>query len=260
MNTNQQSTEKLIQYMDGELRGEELTAFEQLLAENTDLHRELNNLILTREALQSYGLKTQVASVHQEMMQELNDETNTIPKNNKVRFLYQMPLNIAASLLVIMLSVGFYQYITISGPKLFNETYSSYELSISRGGENDVSKIEKDYAKGHSNLVIEEFTKLKNPNAKENFLAGQAYLSKNNINESIRCFEQVGANSSAENAFKDDAEYYLALSYLKNGEPLKAEPILQKINKDKDHLYHDHVSKWTLLKTYLLTLKSSGKK
>ena len=260
MNTNEQSTDKLIQYLDGELMGKELTDFEQLLAENTAMQKELNNLILTREAIQSYGLKTQVASVHQEMMQELNKEIITIPKNNKVRSLYRMPLNIAASLLLIMLSVGFYQYITISGSKIFNENYSSYELSISRGDENDISQIEKAYAKGQSNLVITEFSKLKNPTKKDNFLAGQVYLSKNQVKESIRSFEQVLSISSAENTFKDDAEYYLALSYLKNNKPLKAEPILQKINKDKDHLYHDQVSEWTLLKTYLLTLKSSGKK
>lgn len=257
MNNNEQSTEKLIQYLDGELMGKELTDFEQMLAENTSIQAELNNLILTREAIQSYGLKTQVASVHQEMMQELNNEIVTIPKNNKVRSLYRMPLNIAASLLMVMLSVGFYQYITISGSKIFNENYSSYELSISRGDDNEVSKIETAYSKGQSNLVITEFTKLENPNAKDNFLAGQIYLSKDQLNESIRCFQQVLANGSAENAFKDDAEYYLALSYLKNNEPLKAEPILQKINKDKDHLYHDQVSKWTLFKTYMLTLKSS---
>ena len=260
MNTNEQSTDKLIQYLDGELMGKELTDFEQLLAENTTVQTELNNLILTREAIQSYGLKTQVASVHQEMMQELNKEIITIPKNSKVRSLYRMPLNIAASLLVIMLSVGFYQYITISGYKIFDENYSSYELSISRGDENDISQIEKAYANGQSSLVITEFTKLKNPTTKDNFLAGQVYLSKNQVKESIRSFEQVLANSSAENTFKDDAEYYLALSYLKDNKPLKAEPILQKINKDKDHLYHDQVSEWTLFKTYLLTLKSSGKK
>jgi hypothetical protein len=260
MNTNEQSTEKLIQYLDGELMGKELTDFEHLLAENTGMQTELTNLILTRDSIQSYGLKTQVASVHREMMLELNTEISTTPKNNKVRSLYRMPLNIAASLLVIMLSVGFYQYSTISGSKLFNENYSSYELSISRGDDNGVSEIEKAYAKGQSNLVIAEFKDLKNPTIKDNFLAGQAYLSQNQVKESIRCFEPVAGNSSAENAFKDDAEYYLALSYLKNNEPLKAGPILQKINKDQDHLYHDQVSKWTLLKTYMLTLKSSGKK
>ncbi|MBC7915008.1 MAG: hypothetical protein H7Y07_12895 [Pyrinomonadaceae bacterium] len=259
MNTNEQSPEKLIQYLDGELMGKELTDFEQGVAENSAMQAELNNLILTREAIKSYGLKTQVASVHQEMMEELNKKIITIPKSNKVRSLYRMPLNIAASLLVIMLSVGFYQYITISGSKVFNENYSSYELSISRGDDNGISKIETAYSNGRLNVVIAEFIKLKNPNAKDNFLAGQAYLSNNQMNESIRCFEHVLANGSAENDFKDDTEYYLALSYLRNNEPLKAEPILKKINKDKDHLYNDRVSKWTLLNTYLLTLKSSEK-
>ena len=47
--------------------------------------------------------------------------------------------------------------------------------------------------------------------------------------------------------FEQDAEYYLAMSYLSNHEPLKAMPIFERINADSENPYNSNVSEWFLL-------------
>ena len=47
--------------------------------------------------------------------------------------------------------------------------------------------------------------------------------------------------------FEQDAEYYLAMSYLDNKESDKAMPIFKKIEADSDHPYNSNVSAWFLL-------------
>jgi len=44
--------------------------------------------------------------------------------------------------------------------------------------------------------------------------------------------------------FEDDAEYYLAMSYLNNQEPGKAMPIFEKIYANADNPYNTNVSDW----------------
>ncbi len=53
----------------------------------------------------------------------------------------------------------------------------------------------------------------------------------------------------------DDAEYYLALSYLKNNETAEALPLFKKIHNNKAHLYNNKVSSWFLRKLQLLSWK-----
>jgi hypothetical protein len=52
--------------------------------------------------------------------------------------------------------------------------------------------------------------------------------------------------------FDDDTEYYLAMSYLKNGQASDAVPIFEKIHEEPTHLYHDKVGNWFLRKLHWL--------
>ena len=98
--------------------------------------------------------------------------------------------------------------------------------------------------------VIQLFSGLKNPQASDYFLAGNAFLSRHQPVKAIESFltlEQINSNSSSP-SFEEDTEYYLALSYLDNQEPGKALPLLEKIHADPNHPYHKKVSTWFLLK------------
>jgi hypothetical protein len=254
MNNSEQHTEKLIQYLDGELSSSEKTTFEKLLSENEGLQQELENLNLAKMAVRSYGLKNQVASVRGEMINEFKIQQKS--PEAKIYPFIRTTLKYAASVFLVLFSMGIYLYITSSSSTLYKENYATYKLSITRG-EPVNSPLERAFNTGNYNEVINSFKALKNPGNKEYFLVGQAYQSTHQTNNTIQAFMKVLSATGSDNAFRDDASFYLALSYLENNEPKKAEPIFEKIHSDPDHLYHDKVSYWTLLKLKLLAFKSS---
>lgn len=254
MDNSQQATEKIIQYIDGELTGNDLEEFEKLMDENKIIRVELENLRLAKSAIRHYGLKEQVAGVHKEMMAELSTGSKNTPVHKMYPFI-RRTMQIAASLITILFIFGFYQYVTVNSKQLATESYHPYKVSISRG-ESETSGIEKAYLDGKNNRVIAEFEKLKPLGNKDVFLAAQAYLSNHQPAKAIQTFNSILKTKSAEASFHDDAEYYLAVSYLQNNEPLRAKNIFEKIYDENDHLYHDRVSYWMLLKLKLLSLKT----
>ena len=71
MSENSTHTDLLIQYMDGELSGEQLEILEKNLRDDAVLRDEYASLKMTREAMKSYGLKSKIQTIHTEMMGEL---------------------------------------------------------------------------------------------------------------------------------------------------------------------------------------------
>ena len=106
--------------------------------------------------------------------------------------------------------------------------------------------------------VIELFRQLQTRTIQDYFIAGNAYLQQNNSSEAIKCFLSVQEINKVQQThlYEDDTEYYLAMSYLQHNETAKAFPLFEKINADKNHLYHSKVSGWFLRKLHWLHAKS----
>lgn len=246
MNENSTNTELLIQFLDGELPAEQLDSFNRTLEQIPALREELENLRMARETVKTYGLKNRIGSIHAEMMEEL--KTGTSRHTGMVRTIYSYSLRIAAVILVLFGLSIFYQYVSSTPEKLFMENYQAFDLHETRGAT--TSPISDLYKAGYTDSVIQFFNGLKAPQAEDCFLAGNAFLSKHQPGKAIETFltlEQINQNTSSQ-PFEEDAEYYLALSYLDNKEPGKALPLLEKIHNDANHPYHKKVSAWFLLK------------
>ena len=112
------------------------------------------------------------------------------------------------------------------------------------------SRILENYKDGQMDSVIMEFNALPSPKPEEYMIAGVAFLESNQPERAISNFSKViQQNADAKtDYFEDDAEYYLAMSYLKNRQPQKALPILEKIQADPGHPYNSKLSKWFILK------------
>jgi hypothetical protein len=254
MDNSEQPGEKIVQYLDGELTGQELRNFESELATNPALQAELDNMDLARTAVMHYGLKQQVAVVHQTMMTELRKESATQGRG-KVVPLFRTVLKVAAALFIGGLLYGAYQYTTTTPSSFVKDNYQPYTVSAERG-EASKSAIETAYINNDFKGTITTFEKTATPTVKEQFLAAQAYLGNHQPAKAITAFSAVLANQGA--AYKDDAEYYLADAYIQNGQPAKAKPLLVKIHNDADHLYHSKVTRWTLVKVDILIFKSGN--
>src|SRR3982751_2379691 len=145
MNENSTDTEKLIQYLDGELPAEELESLKEKLANNQSLREELENLQLARDAAQRFGLKSKINDIHKEMMVEM--ERTKPAKPPVIRMFIQSGLRIAAVLVVLVGLSALYQYFTTSPEKLFSEIYKTYSLHEMRGVKVNSGLLEK-YQRG----------------------------------------------------------------------------------------------------------------
>ncbi len=255
MDNNNDYAEKLIRYLDAELGEAESKALETELLSNPAMQQELDNLVVTKEIIKEYGITQKVKGIHETMMQEM-----TFEKESAKAVVRSMPktfLRVAAGIMILIGLFGLYQYLTVSPGNLYNDQYAVYQVATMRG-TTDNSNIEKAYGEKNNDKVILLYTQKENPNVNEQFLAAQAYLNVSDLNNAIVLFNTLIEKNKASNTgtLNDDAEYYLALSYLKNKETAKALPLLKKIHDNKDHLYHDRISSWYLAKVKLLNWKS----
>jgi tetratricopeptide (TPR) repeat protein len=141
-----------------------------------------------------------------------------------------------------------YIYIKASPVKLFSENYHRYDRHMLRGGSAH-SALREAYSAGQMDSVIWDFKNLNAPVPEEYLLTGIAYLEKNQPEKAIETFKtliQKNQNSKTD-YFEDDAEYYLAMSYLDNQESEKALPIFEKIKADPENRHYSDVGEIFLL-------------
>lgn len=246
MNDNFTNTTLLIRYMDQELSSEELTSMEENLATDKNLQEELENLKNTRLSLRGLGLREQVTRVHGEMMREMKEGSNPV---GRLRTMARISMRIAAGIIVLIIAGASYQYFVITPERLFNENFSTYTLGSSRAAD-ELSPLEKAFRQRDFKTTIALFNSISNRTPKDYFLAGNAYLEIEDLSNAIIHFNNCIATNQAfqTTTYLEDAEYYLAVSYLKNKEINKALPLFEKIHAQSLHLYHDKVSNWFITK------------
>jgi tetratricopeptide (TPR) repeat protein len=255
MDNNYDNTEKLVRYLDAELSEAERKDLQTELENNTAMQQELDNLIFTKSVIRNYGLAQKVNGLHRAMMEEM-----TIDQNATKAVVISMPkmmMRIAAGIILLVGLFGLYQYFSVSPGNLYNDQYTAYQVATMRGTTAE-SPLEKAYSEKKYDAVIALYTQTANPATNEQFLAAQAYLSKADYENAILLFNAIIEKNKAADTgmLNDEAEYYLALSYLKNKETAKALPLFKKIHDNKDHLYHEKISIWYLVKVKLLNWKN----
>jgi tetratricopeptide (TPR) repeat protein len=241
MNDNFTNSDLLIQYLDGELEGEDLIAIQAKVDADKELATELENLRLTKAAVKSYGLKKKIGTIHSEMMKEMS-ATATSPIIGIKRIL-QYSTRVAAVFIIVLGVTVLYQYYSATPEKLFRNNYDPFNLHETRGAGSP-STLENPYKNGQPEIVMNIFKKITSPQPEDYFLNGNAALQLNKTSDAIQSFLALQEKNkiTGTNAFEDDTEYYLALSYLNNHEPAKALPIFEKIHADESHPYHTKVS------------------
>ncbi|MER3498447.1 MAG: hypothetical protein C4308_07330 [Chitinophagaceae bacterium] len=252
MNNSTQNTELLMRYIDSELSGAEKQAFEQQLTGNAELKKEYNSFLLAKQAVNSYGIQQQVATVHKTMMQEFKSSAKVVGINSR-RKIIRWTIAVAASVLLIFIGIQGYNFYQLSADKLFNEQYSGYELGTTRDSQN-LSLIETAYKSNNYQQVVNLVKKQENASAEDRFLQGLSYLQLNNLAEAIQSFNAVISINKGTNQgrYKDEAEYYLALSYLKNRDYDQAVALMKNIHNDPNHLYHKKFSDRFIRKVKML--------
>lgn len=240
-NSTNDMSEKLVRYLDGELQGSEKAELEKQLVNDKTLGEQLEELRLAKEAIRQYGLKQDVAGIHRGMMQEFQSPTREI---GAARRIIRYTMSVAAGLLIIFLGFMTYNYFSLSPGRLFRENYRSYELTTVRGGSGEeISPVEKAYReKKYTDVVAvtvdRPFT------IKEDFLRAMSYAEIPDNAKAIDSYKQVIVKNDAAgtNSFRDEVEYYLALAYIRDKNYNEALVLLEKIQDNPAHLYHDKIT------------------
>ena len=217
-------TETIDKYLSGELRGQELKAFEEMLKTNQQLReelkleRDLDQIILDEDTI---GFRKEVIGVREEMKQQENR-----PKR------FQKPFQLitgkwylmAASVLIL---VGIFAYLyflqnrQISNEKLFARYYSKYPSEIAERSGDDVSNEPfvmgmNEYGKNNFEGAIRYLNLTINADSSNNIARlyiGISYMETNKYDIAILNFKRI--ISKPGNMFAGQAKWYLALTYLK---------------------------------------------
>jgi hypothetical protein len=257
---------------------------QRLIAEDEDASREWLYLQLAVDTVQDAGLREQVAAVRKQWEtqtvaareaqaaaasdsmapaqdQPTNTTTDQAAMANSgavVRNLYRNMMRVAACAVLIAGGACIFKYVRLSSSSLYSEYYMSYEINTSRGAVSQ-DAIEKAYTAKNWSGVLALFSTGKDRNNKTDFLAGLADLELKKFDDAIAHFEQIIASNSHSGGdyFEDEAEYYLAISWLAKDKVNEAMPVLEKIRANKEHLYHDKVEKMSFTDLRLVQYKEN---
>ncbi len=163
-----------------------------------------------------------------------------------------------AAVMIFVISVGgvLTKYMVTSPASLATKYFTPYELGITRGGAVR-DQLDLAYKANNWTAVVAAFQDRAPKTAKDYFLTGLAYLQLKNYSSANSLFSTLMQQNSTSKhpLFEDEAEFYAAMSYLRNNQAEKALPLLDKISADPDHLYHRQVTEMSGLENLILHAK-----
>ncbi len=187
-------------YFDQRLLPLEHELVQDLLANNAEFKSEFELFEKANKAIELQALS------------DLKEQIRGMDKNQKSNTFGM--LKIAANILLIaFVSSFFYAQTQLSTSKIFDSSYESAPDYITDMGSNqdDLSKAMQLYNKKDYTAAIKAFTPLAKRSEEATFYLGQCYLETDNTNLAIESFSKIGGK------YKPEAQWYLALAYLKAG-------------------------------------------
>jgi tetratricopeptide (TPR) repeat protein len=248
--------EQLIDHLDNTRLTNGAIDMDNQIGTDPETIRELSQLRFAVEGIRQAGLYEQIRSVRTEWLAQqkvvampaTNRNGAVKPVGTVIRTITRTTLRVAACLFILGGGVAIYKYTMTNSAGIYSQYCSTYDLNTSRG-KAPADEMDEAYKNKNWGAVTELFKKKKEKTNKTYFLAGMADLEAKKYDDAIGMFQQVmAANSqSGSDYFEDEAEFYLAMSWLARNDVKEAMPLLDKIRADKNHLYHDVVVKMSTL-------------
>jgi len=200
----------------------------------------LEKVKVTIEAVRQIGLIEKVRKITTEARRHGGTQREIATKTQRheeaqrgtVRKMVRYSLAVAA-VIVVFFAVRSFNSGT-STDALYQQAYVDYQLSGVRGNDT-LTLAERLYQQGKYDEVIDLQLRNKSMNQVDRLLTGLSYLKTNHPKEAIEWFNSV----SITGPYRQDAEFYLALAYLKNNNTKTAASLMQKIHNDTGHIYRN---------------------
>ena len=258
-----EETRRLVDQLDESRTSRPSASLQRQIDEDPQAAQEWYYLNLAVDAVRNAGLHEQVGFIKESLRKEQNapakpaytEQYIAVPANQAtrpatektsgaiIRRIGKYSLRAAAFILVIASSTVLYKYVTVSSSSLYDRYFGSYALNTSRGEATETPIVQAYNTKDWNKVLSLAGAAGARDNQVE-FLAGMADLQLNRCDDAINHFEQViAANAQAStDYYQDEAEYYLAISWLACKKVNQAMPILEKIKADPHHQYHQKVA------------------
>ena len=252
----QNQAQTLIDHLDSGLQGQASTEMDLRISNDPEAAQEWLYIRLAVDAVQETGLYEQVGGVKTEW--KMQQSADSKPSGAVVRPLYKNVLRVAACLVIVSGIASLTKYFSTSSEGVYDKYYSSYSLNTSRGAT-AADAQEQAYVNKNWAGVLSAFEATKDKSNKTYFLGGMADLELKKYDDAIAKFQHIiAANAlSGGDYFQDEAEFYLAMSWLGRGDANEALPLLEKIKANNNHLYHGVVVKMSSLDLRIIQMKSN---
>jgi tetratricopeptide (TPR) repeat protein len=154
--------------------------------------------------------------------------------------LFRSVLAIIAAILLVAVGIFVWQFYSLSPSRIFKANYQPYILSEVNHDSTMTETLfrEKRYYELAKSKNTENFT------ARDIFLQSMSWLQLYNYDKAITGLKKIIDNNQATGThiMNDEAEYYLALSFIADKDFDLALPLLNKMYNNPDHAYHDKIS------------------
>lgn len=234
--------EQLVDKLDAEIAGTNANAATRYQGAAIDpAYAELRSIVA---GIRDAGLYEQVGKVRTEFMASapVQKEPAKVIQFNFMK----TALRVAATIILILVSATTYKYLAVSDKAMYSEYYNSYQLNTNRSNASS-DKIEKAYRTKSWQEVINVSSGTELNSNKEIFLVAMANMELKQFDTAIPGFTKIlQRGKETDSYFVDEAEYYLAMSYLATNQSANALVLLKKIAADKDHSFYTQVRKMNL--------------
>jgi len=228
-------------YSEGKLSVQEKTDFEERLKSDNELAEELklyNALIAGIRDKDTISLKEKLKKLDKELDNKVSPKIISIHKN-KIRYFYY-----AAAVFLILL-IPLYFLINTNSNKNIAEKYYEKDkgLAVLMSDNNRNLKLDNAmnlYKQGNykeSLIIINELLQITPANDTINYYSGVLNYELHNNDKAIEDFKKTLSNNAS--AFKEKAEFRLALTYLLIDNTEKAKEIFKIISESSSHLYKE---------------------
>lgn len=224
---SQEEFEKIEAYLHGELSGDEVVSFEDLLKTNPEFKTKFEDIKAVLTGIETQSMKEQLDDFHNDMQ---SSESELIVNEPKVRSLQWKKIAVAA---VLIIGLGsFWLFNGSSNDKLYSEYFlpdPGLPTTMSSTDNYEFYEAMVDYKRGKYETAIskwESLSKAKPNNDTLNYFIGVAHLANKNENLALSYLETASKNP--EFPLIDDTYYYLGLAYLKDGNVEKSKESLEK--------------------------------
>lgn len=224
-----------------------------LISEYTseELMNELHAHQAAAAAIQRNEVINQVARVHESFFENRKSRISADTKGVVIKRYFRYWWSAAAILLVAPALAFMFIYVTNSTEQLFASQYQTYRINVDRSSVTVTNELlKKDYQDKKYTDVITDFQKLRSPSASDKMIMAFACMELNNYEAAIPLLVGVIRSNvmTGDKLYQDEAEYYLALCYLKTNQVEQAYGLFNKIYVDDEHTFHGRVNKLFMVK------------